>query len=86
MSDLSRLRKQLGITERSGRHLTAEIKELQAAIQDSQGLMTRSQERELKYLTNLRDERRKRWAELRTKVEAEERRLLNNPDAFLRFT
>ena len=86
MSDLSRLCKQLANLERSGRRLSADIAEIQESDSVQAGAMTRHQERTLAYLNRLRDERRKEWRAVYDALQREEKRLLTQPDAFLRFT
>jgi len=86
LSDLSRFRKRLGSIERSGRHIGALIAELQVEIAEQGGGPTRSQEQRMIWLTKIRDERRLEYLQVRDKLRAEERRLISDPNGFLRFT
>ena len=86
MSDLTRFRKRLRNVERSGYHLTALIDELKAEIAEQGVGPTRSQEQRMIWLAKIRDERRLEYLQVRDKLRAEERRLISDPNGFLRFT
>jgi phage-related tail protein len=86
VSDLSRLRARLARIERSGKRLKAELAEAREDLDADPVNFTRAQERRLGYLDKLIHEQRALWTMTRDKLEREERRLIEQGDAFLRFT
>ena len=86
MSDLSRLRARLVRIERHGKALrrALEAERTDLALMGEQ--LTRGAERRIQRLERELDEQRKDWRSAHALVQAEERRLLADPGAFLRFT
>lgn len=86
MSDLSRLRARLVRIERRGKALHRELDELRSPLFGATDELGRATERQVLRLERELDEQRKDWMAAHALVRAEERRLIENPTAFLRFT
>jgi predicted nucleic acid-binding Zn-ribbon protein len=86
LSDLSQLRARLVRIERRGKQLKAELEELKSARLDAIDPLTRTEERRILRLEHEITDARKDWESVWAKVRAEERRLIADPVAFLRFS
>ena len=86
LSDLSRLRARLARIEKRGKALKREITQEREDLEMLGGELTRSQERRIQRLESELDESRKDWRATWDRVRREERRLLDDPAGFLRFT
>ena len=86
MSDLTRLRKNLQECEKRGKRHKAELATLREEIEAQAEEMTRAQEQAVKHLDGLLNFDRQQWEAIWRRVRAEEKRLLADPAAFLRFT
>ena len=86
MSDLSRLRARLVRIERRGKELKRQIEQERGELDLFGGQLTRAAERRIQRLEREIDEQRKDWLATFGKVREEERRLIENPAGFLRFT
>lgn len=86
MSDLSRLRRRLLRVEQTGKRIKRELDEAKAARADAAGVLTRTEERRFLRLEQDLKQARDDWARLWDALRKEERRLLNEPGSFLRFS
>ena len=86
MSDLSRLRARLVRIEKRGKALKAELAAERDDLDLFGGELTRARERRIMRLEEDITDQRKAWAETWQRIREEERRLLDNPVGFLRFT
>lgn len=86
MSDLGRLRRDLAETERAGKRIRRQLDFLRSELEGRERGITRPEEREITRLESSLDFWRQRYANIKRKLEAEEKRLLADPSAFLRFT
>lgn len=86
MSDLSRLRARLVRIERTGKRISAELEELRSLKLTDEHALTRTEERQISRLdaalADSRDDYKRVW----NLVRREERRLVEEPNGFLRFT
>jgi predicted nucleic acid-binding Zn-ribbon protein len=86
MSYLSRLRARLVRIERRGKALKRELEELQEARLDGTEALTRTEEWRILNLEAEITQACKDWEVVWQAVRTEERRLIEQPAAFLRFT
>lgn len=86
MSDLSRLRARLLRIERRGKDLKRQIEQERADLDLFGGQLSRAAERRIMRLESEIDLQRKDWLATYGRVREEERRLIDNPLGFLRFT
>ena len=86
MSDLSRLRARLARIEKRGKAIRAEIEQERADLDLFGDRLNRAVERRIERLDRELAASRKDWQETFRLVAAEERRLIENPAGFLRYT
>jgi hypothetical protein len=86
LSDLSRLRARLVRLERRGKALKRELEELRSLRLVEPGPLTRTEERRMLRLDAEIIQARGDWLQIRDRLAAEERRLIQEPAGFLRFT
>lgn len=86
MSDLSRLRARLLRIERRGKAYAQELNQLQAELETDDAPLRRHTEKAILRLNFQIDSARQEYVLVKRKLAAEERRLLNEPAGFLRFT
>ena len=86
MSDLSRPRARLARIERRGKALKWELEQERADLDLLGGQLTRSQERRIQRLETEIDAARRDYRQAWDRVRTEERRLFDDPSAYLRFT
>lgn len=86
MSDLGRLRRRLLRVEQTGKRLKREIEQIKGERDAESPPLTRTEESRALRLEAEYQQARKDWTRLHDALAAEERRLIDNPTGFLRFS
>ena len=86
MSDLSRLRRNLADCERRGKRHARDLAAMKEDYLNLDLPLTREREKAIKDLDALLAFDRRQWRAIHDRLKVEERRLLDDPTATLRFT